>query len=301
MQESKTDKIVYLRRLPLSNSEKNSNEETQEYFNQGNRHLGSYFVKDSVRPGSGLTLTEEKLLMPAVVEMSSEDQKFIKESSRFFNDIYLKVPPHDKKRNVGGLRLNVSLEDDSKPLSKDNLPKSVLDYVKYRFILSHPLVAASEKEGSGNSLKEFYIFDESVVKAENVAEQDIKDAAMSAYLSIKDDEEKILQFLIFLNIPRDEYLGKEALVLRKQAEVNPSDFMKAFKNKHIEIISLLKEMIEARIVERAGDRFIYVESKDIFAVDEKDALTYLKDPANSNDVLAFKAKIQKFRRERNKS
>lgn len=295
------EKIVFLRRLPISNSEKNSTEETQEYFNQGNRSLGSYFVKDSVRPGTGLTLSEEKMLMPLIIDLHPEDREFMKASSNWFHDIYLKIPPHDPKRNVGGLRLNISLEDDSKPLSKDNLPRNVVDYVKYRFIKSHPNVALSEKAGSGNVLKEFYIYDEGVVKAENVAEQDVKDAAISAYLSIKDDAEKVLQFLIILNIPRDEYLGKESLVLRKQAEVNPSDFMKVFKNKHVEIIALLKEMLEAKIIERAGDRFVYVESKNIFAVDEKDALGFLKDPANSNDVLGFKAKIQKFRKERSKS
>lgn len=293
-------KTVYVRRLPISNTEKNASDETQEYFNQGNRHIGSYFNKDSIRPGTGLTVPEEKLLMPTLLEMSTEDREYNKSVSNYFHEIYIKIPPHDKKKSVGGLALNISLEDNTKPFSKDNLPLNFSDYVKYRFIISHPEVALSEAIGTGDQLKAYFIYDEASVKKEQIAEGNIKDEAITIYIKIKDDMEKVLQFLIALDIPRDEYLNKETELLRQQAEVAPEKFVKVSKNGNLAVIALLKEMIEAKIIEKAGERLLYTESKNIFAVDTKDAIGFLKDPANSNDVLAFKGKIQAFRKAVNK-
>lgn len=293
---SSTSKFVYVRRLPISNTEKDSNEETQEYFNQGNRHIGSYFTKDSIRPGMGLTTPEERILMPILLEMSKDDREYNKAVSNYFHEIYLKIPPHDKKRDVGGLKLDIALQDDDAPISESNLPLNISDYIKYRFLISHPEVALSEEEGKGNQLKSYYIFDEKAVQAAKVKAGNTADDAIAAYIKIKDDSEKVIQMLIALDIPRVEYHNKENEVLRRQAEVAPANFLKVLKNANLEVIALLKEMIESKIIERAGERFLYTESKNIFATNTADAIGFLKDPKNSGDVLGFKSKIQAFRK-----
>ena len=61
-EEDKNSKVVFLRRNPISIPESSGqgNPELENYFNQANRPLGPYWSKSSTRPGTGLTLIEEK-------------------------------------------------------------------------------------------------------------------------------------------------------------------------------------------------------------------------------------------------
>lgn len=302
----KKEKTIYIRRFPISNSEKSANAETQEYFNQGNRSIGSFFRPDSVRPGTGLTLPEENLLMPHIIDLDPQDRSFKSKVAEYFHAIDLKIPSHDKVKDIGGLRLNISLQNDDLELGAYldpenkrlgiNLPLNPSDYIKWKFCLAHPDVAKSEKEGTGNQLKMFYIYDGETVSKEKISDSNMKDKAITEYIKIKENPEKVLQLLLVLNIPRDEYLGKENDTLRSIAELDAPRFLKAASNKNLEFIALLREMLEAKIIERAGERFLYTETKAIFAVNDLDALGYLKDPKNSNDLLAFKEKVKEYRK-----
>ena len=289
-------KTVYLRRLPTSNNEKVATEETKDYFDQANRTIGSFFTSGSVRPGTGLTVTEEDFLMPIILVMSSEDREFRREVTNFFHSITIKVPPHNEKQNTGGYRLEISLEDDNEPLSRKNLPINVEDYVRYRFAKAHPEVAGSLEEGEGNQLKSYYIYDEATHKKNMLSKGDLIDTANQEFFKIKDDKEKVNNLLVALSITRNDFLGKEIETLREYANANPSNFIKAARNKNTELAALLKELIEAGVIEQAGTRYLYKSTKDLFAASPEEAIGFFKDPRNSNDLLVFKEKVKEYRK-----
>jgi len=117
-----SDKIIFIKRKPYTRGKvsKDPSIAAEDKYNIG----GS--LTDSGAVYKGLSFEEERLLMPRIIGVPVEDVSFTKESNAYFIRMHKHVP-------LGGIRLNVSLVDDTKPISASNLPKVIEDYVLWKY------------------------------------------------------------------------------------------------------------------------------------------------------------------------
>lgn len=297
-------KIVYVRRKALSVPEAaaNNSPELKAYYDNAYRAIGSYWPKNSQRPGTGLNITEENFLMPYVLNISKDDRDFREKSTNFFHDITTKIDPtvmDQKGFETGGTPLDISLYNNEEELSPENLPNNISDYIRYRHIISHPDVALSADDAKGNPLKKYYIHDDVKVTLGNVSNADAKDLAMEAYLQVKKDAAKVIQYLTLLKVDSRDYRGQETVKLRDLAVTKPLDFMKVHNNKNKDYYYMITDLLAAKVLEQVGTRILVKESGAQLGGTSEEAIAYLKDPANSKQVVIFKSLVQDYKKKEN--
>lgn len=283
---SKNSHTVYIRRLPQFASA--AQKDLEEYFANSQRGYGSYFSKGSVRTATGLSPTEEDLLMPYILSIPKEDRDFRKGVTTWFEGISVKVGAGD------GLALEVGLEVDNKePVDKDNLPLSITDYVKYRHALGHPWIASSEDTGRGNQLMQYYIFDPSEVSKVTVNQNEERDEALGYYLTIKTNSRSVGMYLTLLGVRTNTLRkGEEAVELRKIVDKKPKAFIALYNDKDKEIKYIIEEMINYGILERVNTRVLLKETGEQIGRDIKEAVLYLKDSRNTKMYATLQARLQ---------
>ena len=106
----------------LMNAQKGS---APEFLEMAKQSLGSYWDNSfSSVVGSGLNFTEQKLLMPTLVDCEPSDRNFRTKCSEYFASIATKVP-YGKGRD-----LEIGLEtSNNEDLSETNMPLNLPDYV----------------------------------------------------------------------------------------------------------------------------------------------------------------------------
>lgn len=263
------------------------------YFASSSRSIGSYFQnQNSSRIASGLTFDEENLLMPLILSVPVTDREFRKEVAKFYIDINTKVPYST------GLELEIGLEKGNDvPLSADNLPIALSDYLRYRHAKGHPEVASNKEEADGSSLISYYIFDASEANKENTRKTDIADAAMQIYLTIKPDEKKVTMMLTLLGIDPREFtepnkVDKMTTALRTQAEEKASRFIEIYKDAHLETRYWITTMINTGLLKKIGTKHLVAETDKLLGNTMEETIYYFKDEANSDMVGALKAQLQ---------
>lgn len=277
--------IVYVRRAPMFAS--SARKELDEYFAESYKAVGSYFSKGSTRTATGLTITEEDLLMPYILNIPKEDRDFRKEVNVWFQNIATKVPARD------GVKLEIGLEkSNSEPVSENNKPINVEEYIRYKHIIGHPHVALNEEEGTGNQLKQYYIFDPEEVSLASIGINDQRDEALSKYLLIKDKPRSVRMYLTLTGIDvRAIRKGEEAMRLRDVADKSPNKFLAAYNDKDREIKYHIEDMIHYKILERIGSRIVTPEGVEL-GRDMKETVLYWKDTRNTKDVVMLKSRLQ---------
>ena len=263
------------------------------YFASSNKSIGSYFENcSSPRVASGLSFSEEDILLPLILPVPSTDKEFRKEVSKFYVDITTKVP-YSK-----GIDLEVGLTTDNKaPISETNKPIALMDYLRYRHALKHPAVAKTKEDADGNGLIEFYIFDASEALKKTTKKTEEKDAAFEIYLSIKPDEKKVTMMLTLLGIDPREFTGANKMdemtaALRTQAETNPTRFIETYKNTDLEVHYHITTMVNTGVLKVVGLRYVVAETNKLLGNTLEETTFYFKDETNSDMVSALKAQNQ---------
>lgn len=293
---SPTSKVVYLRRKAISVHE--DQPDLKEYFDNSHRAVASFWQKGSMRPGTGLTIPEENLLMPYILNIPKEDRDFREKVTEYFHSIDTKVDPLDSFGN-GGTKLEIGLENNDLPVSADNLPLNVVHYIKWRHASIHPEVALSFEDARGNQLKKYYIHDPKAVIKTNLSKADIKDTALEAYLQVKQNPAKVIQYLSLLLIDPAKHKGSEVVKLREMAEKKPADFIKIHVDKDKDFHYMLMDLVQAKILEEVGTRILFKQSGDQIGKDLKEAIAWLRAPENSKQITIFKGQIQDWKRKSN--
>lgn len=293
-------KVVFLRRAPMSIPEaSNSNDaEVKAYFDNAFRALGSYWTKGSMRVGTGLNIQEENILMPYLLNIPAQDRDFREKATQFFHDISTKVDPVNSD-GKGGTRLEVGLfTDNDEPISEKNLPLNVSDYIRWRHALTHPEVAMSEEESRSSSLKHYYIFDPVTVRNTSVSDADFKDESFAGYLEVKKNPDVINQYLTLLNIDPAKHRGAESVKLREVAEKQPKEFLKVHLDKDKNGKFLIKSLVNAGVLEELGTRLLIKENGFQIGGTLQEAIAYLKDKENTQQLAIFKALVQDYRKKK---
>lgn len=264
-----------------------------EYFAASRVGIGSYFESvNSQKIGTGLSFTEEDLLLPYVLDIPSDDREFRKKVSEFYGDINTDVP----FRTGAELEIGLNTSND-RPVSKDNLPIKVMDYLRYRHALKHPKVAITKEAGDGNMTKEFYIFDKENVQSKNSKKTQQMDKALEEYLKIKNKPEEVEQMLTLLGVDPREFTGKDREnlmieALREKAEKTAEKFLEAFEQGDLQIRAWIVTMVNTGVLKKVGQKYLETQNSETIGNSMDEAIAFFKDEDQSAVVTMLKARMQ---------
>jgi hypothetical protein len=179
-------------------------------------------------------------------------------------------------------------------VSKENMPINPSDYIRYRHAIKHPFVALSKEAATGNQIKRFYVFDSAANESKKFKNNTNKDAAMSKYLEIRNEAKQVDQMLTLLGVDPRDYASPDARTakLREFAEGESEKFVKIFDDGDIEFRALIRGMVNTKVLKEIGKRYIAVESGKEIGASLEEAIYFLKDDDNSEEVVVLKALYQ---------
>lgn len=278
-----------------------------EFMSMSKKSIGTYYEsRNAVFIGSGLNFAEKDLLMPKIIDIPKDDRTFAPEVKKFFESIVTKIP-YDT-----GLELEIGMTlDNSKPptyyteeivveggvekkVRTHNWPISLMDFIRYRHAIGHPQVARTVAEARGNVLIQYYIFDPTASRDEESKFSESRDKALTIYMTVKTNMDKVDQFLLILGIdPRDHPAPDDRLSqLRKKADEKPLTFIEEYENGMFEQRYLLRGMMATGIIKKIGNQYVNNETNKSIGNNEKEALFYFTDPANADQSAILKGNLQ---------
>jgi hypothetical protein len=277
--------------------EQSQGAEAAEYMQAAKVSVGSYYVsKDSAKVASGLNFNEERLLLPEVLEVPADHPDFRKKVSEYYVNITTDIPAkHGRKLEIGLLKSN------DKPVSIDNMPIALGDYLRWRHAREHPFMAKDRTEGSSNMLKQYYLFNPYEIKARQISENDDKDAALQIFFAIKNEsktnKEMMDMMLTLLGEDPRVFTGKNAVkdkedVLRSKALEDPERFAKVYEQGDLEERAWIKTLVNTGVLKVLLGKYVDPETKIAIANSDEEMLFWFKEPENSAEVGMLKARAQ---------
>lgn len=272
----------------------------EDFFAMSKKSIGSYFEgSSSKKVGSGLTFTEEAILLPKLLDVPSDDREFRKKVTTFYVEIDTQIPYNTGRVLEIGLELDNEkpLFEDPKDPSKNNLPLDIMDYIRYRHAMNHPQVALSKETAEGNGLIEFYIFDKTAVTKKNSKKAEEKDVAMQMFLEIKPNPNKVDMMLTLLGKDPREFSGADAenlkqTALRTEADLNPKLFVEIYQNNDLETHYWIKAMVNTNVLKILNGKYYDAETNKMLCNSLEEITAFFKDEENSDVVVLLKARFQ---------
>ena len=249
--------------------------------------IGGYLLKGGA-VGTGLTFEETKKWMPAIVGTEASDPKFRAEVNKYFNNIMIPIP-------FEGKTLNITLDEQGEP---ENLE----DYLKYKFILGHPKVAATKVEGETDSYKEYYIEDEQLELSKKTKMLKSKTNATIRFVEVIEDEVRLDWVLRQLTTKYPKELGSITVLTSlkpeekklKAGEIldkDPDFFMAVADDEDLQFKAQIASMVESQVIQKVGNEYVY-GSEPLGNLEA--AIAYLKNPNNSENYAIMLAKLSNF-------
>jgi hypothetical protein len=247
--------------------------------------IGGYLLKSGA-VGMGLTFEETKKWMPAIIGVEVTDPKFRSEVNKYFNNMMIPIP-------YIGKELNVSIDEET------GLPENIDDYLKYKFILGHPKVAANKVLSDSDQAKEYYIED---LAAELIKKSDklkTKTNASIKFAELLSDEVKldwvgrelstkypkeIGSITVFTALKKDE----KALKVSEIFEKDPQYFVTTLDDADLSYKAQVASMVESGIVQKVGNEYVY-GSEPLGNLDA--TIAFMKNPNNSEAYAIMMAKL----------
>jgi hypothetical protein len=272
------------RKLPFNHEQ---HEAMEQWYEDAKRSIGAYFKGGgSVAVGTGLNNFEELLLMPMILMIPSTDPHFMIKVHEFFLEIDTEIPQTGKTLNIG-------LRDNNLPLSEDNLPLNVEDYVRYRHAIKYPTLRLSEAEAKSNPLAEYYIENPEAQLQNDIDKQNNVDRAYAFYLAIKDKPEKIDIMLTVLGKNIDKIKNKHT-ELSKFATEKPLEFIKAYEDKNAQIRYEILRLVEKGLLKRINQGFVLSETGQELAFTMDEMIMWIKDKKNTKDVNILRGQLRQL-------
>ena len=271
----------------------NAQQGAPEFMAMSKRSIGSFWENSySSTVGSGLNFSEQKLLLPTIIDCEPDDRSFRAKVAEYYNTVKTSVP-FDK-----GREMEIGLEySNSEPLSADNLPLNLADYITYRHAKAHPEVAGSKQDGENSMLKFYYIFDAQEQEDFEVLSNKDKDEALILYLRIKKTPEKADMVLTLMGTDPRTFKGKNAQALKLDkikvlAETSSSKLVSTFNDKSFDEMYTIQTMLNTSVLQKVGERIINPETGTVLGNDMEEAVYWIKDKVNSESLVMLKARMQ---------
>jgi hypothetical protein len=240
------------------------------------RKIGSVFNKNG-QLVKGLSLEEEKKLLPNILGMSSNDPNWSNSVRRFYAEMTIDIPQN-------GVELDISLNEEGDPFHP-------MDFVKFRFAALHPHVSESEDSNVTNT--RYYFFDPRKDEEQKVIETRKRKDADKALILVCDDE-KQMDLILKAYGKSVQGLSKDQKELKLEdfVDEDPAEFIRVSEDKDLETIALVKECLDLDVLRKSGNTYLYGD--EILGEDQEQTIRHLKLKRNSGMLQDIKAKLKAF-------
>lgn len=265
-----------------------------EFMSKTKQSIGGYWAStQSKAQGTGLTQSEIRMLLPAVLDIHPDDREFRPKVKEFYEGINTTVPFKQ------GVTLNIGLENNEEELAADNLPLEVMDYIRYRHALGHPEVAKNKDAAIGNQLIKFYMHNPEEVKNQGTDLRDKRREAMALYIALSTDVIKVDNVLALYGKDTRTFnsLGDKLEFLETKTQSKELkdilNFITIAEDRQLETKGIINRMVTTGILKNVGTRFVLTETNAIIADDLDAMVIELQDEEKNGElILSLKAKLQ---------
>ena len=247
-----------------------------EVFLDAKRKIGSVFNGNG-KPLIGLSLSEIKKYMPAVIGVADSDPTFYRQVDRYFLNISINIPTE-------GTKLDVSTDDNGEPIN-------VVDWIKFKYVKVYPYCAKDQH--SLVRASKFYILDrQEELDKKHIASSKRKEA-YKTLLGLSQKEQDFLLTLMGYKVELLDAKQKE-ITIEGEVDKDPSTFISLASDKNLELKALVEQLISAEVLRRIGTSIINGDETIGQTLD--DAVIYLKDKKNSAVLVSMKARLKEYQK-----
>ena len=241
--------------------------------------LSSVYVGQG--PLKGLDKEEEEKLLAKYLGIDPDEKDFHKTTRSFWADLRVEIPSEGKVLNIG---------------TTEGEPHNIYDYIVYQWAIKHPYVAKDLDEMLGSSRYKYYIYDPEIATQKANQKVNFKKKAYEEFITIGDDETKIDRLIRLLTDSRPEEMSlkQKQNYLDQEIENDPQRFFVTSTDKHLEIKSIISELVGEGIINKIGNQHYFIDEKLGETLDE--TVKYFNDKKNSETVNILKAKLQEAKK-----
>lgn len=251
-----------------------------EVINEARLKIGSVFVSGT--PLSGLDPDDERKYLPAIVKVGPDNHtEWPRRVADFWADMGVVVPS-------GGTVLEIGEHEDGTPIRP-------LDWIKYKWLLRHPLVGET-KDKMNEKGGVAYIFDPEYEDMRANKRMTQKMAALTEYMKLIDksrtDDKKldrVTRILIGVN-PKNMTRVQKENQLETIASTDPRRFYKVCVDKDLEFRAEIEDMIEAGVLDQIGAHIKY--GTDTLGHSMEEAIEFFKDKTNVKTVSTMRTRAE---------
>lgn len=249
--------------------------------------IGSYYDGSGI--GCGLDLEEINILMPHILKVQASHPEFLNKVTAFFVD-YEVIFNNNETESI---ELYISLEDDTKELSKSNLPLNIDDYLKYRFLRAHPFVASSIDMAAHFGMR-YVLTDEVTEETAKKLKFELDEKANALFYGLKSDTEKTKQVASLLNI---SIFGKSQTdlleAIQKSKTEDKRNFITILEDEDLLLKAMLKSAERNEIIRLVGNTYFLVEEGTELGLGIENTILFLKSKEGKESMTLIKGRTNK--------
>lgn len=285
-------KVIVQRKMPLVQAAQ-KDPSTIDWFSQASSEIGAYLRKNGNGSSeSGLTESEERILLPHILHMSKDHVEFYKKVDQYYSNFQSTIP-------ASGLELEIGLtHDNDAPITlggsgvQENLPLKTMDYLRYRHIIGHQSVAMSVEEADKYYFKKYFIERPGEqLKEKNKQEKMIRKALRIADTLIEegnyDKMEKILTQM-GVSVEEIKFGDRSAETVNNiiesdistKARTDYKNFLEVAEDPDLNHNYNINLLVRKEILKIHGATFVIAESNKAVAKDREEMLYIFKNPDN---------------------
>lgn len=231
-------------------------------------------------PLSGLTREEEIKYVSGMIGYGKDSPNFERELRKYWANFFLEVPQDGKT-------LNITTTEDGEPVN-------LQDWIVYRWIQRHPLVADDYEQFKANPTMMFYIRDPEVEKDKRSGARQSRTDAYKEFiaLSSKKDDDKIDRIIRILSGANPDRMDSDEKrnYLENQIADDPDAFLKVAQDKDLDTRAEIDEMIEKGVLRRVGNHILFVDDPIGHSMEE--AILFFKNPKESQTISIMKQRLK---------
>jgi len=235
-------------------------------------------------PLRGLNDEEEKQFLPLITPLDPAAKTWRQDANRWWSELTIKVP-------TDGIELETGVDEAGHPLN-------VLDYIKYRFALAHPLVAPSLEELADKGTYRFFINDPEVTEAKKHTSVELKAQAYAVFSKIKATKAGSLSFgrILRLNGLNPDRMTEAAIETASAnfLEATPAKFIRFAESKDLADTALIEELVDQQVLRKLGTIYQFGDVRIGDSLDE--AVAYIGSAKNSKNLVTMLARLQEKRK-----
>jgi len=225
----------------------------------------------------------EKQLLTEYLRIDENDNEYGEKRDDFWKNFRLVVP-------TSGVVLDIEHTTDDN--GDFEWASNLEDFITFKWLENHPLVADSEQEMKSTPRKEFYIYDPvRQTQKDNIKVQKKKEAYIGL-AELAENEEKMDILVRLLCEVNPDKLSKEAKEnkLDEYIDKNPNKFVKYAEDPDLEVRAEIEQMVDAGIIRKQGNSYLYMDKTIGDSIAE--AINFFKNERNSELVLDLKSKLK---------